>query len=115
MQAYYRLQQELLVITLVLTGVIFIAVSVFYDLNTACNYSIGACVGLVYLRMLSKDVEAIGVSRQRPRSFTRFALLIALVVVASQWHQLHVLPIFLGFLTYKATLVVYTVRTVLQS
>ena len=115
MQAYYRLQQELLVITLVLTGIISIATSIFYDINIALNYLIGACVGIAYLRMLSRDVATLGFNRQRPRSFPRFALLIALIVVASQWNQLHVLPIFLGFLTYKATLFVYTVRTVLRS
>lgn len=112
MQDYYRLQQELLVATLAATGIIFISVWIFYNLNIALNYLIGACTGVVYLRMLAKDVERLGEQKKRP-SKTRFALFIGLIVVATQWRQLQVIPIFLGFLTYKVALIVYMVRTLL--
>jgi ATP synthase protein I len=110
MAEFYQLYQKLLVITLVLTGIIFISVWIFYSLNIALNYLIGACTGVVYLRMLAKDVE--GISREKRQfSKNRFALFIGLIVLATQWHELQILPIFLGFLTYKATLLVYTVQT----
>jgi ATP synthase protein I len=109
MQEFYQLYQKLQVITLVLTGIIFISVWIFYSLNIALNYLIGACTGVVYLKMLARDVEQLGVQRNR-LSKNRFALFIGLIVIATQWHDLHVLPIFLGFLTYKATLLVYTVQ-----
>lgn len=114
MQEYYSLQQELLVATLACTGIIFISVWIFYNLNIALNYLIGACTGVVYLRMLAKDVERLGNEKQR-LSKTRFALFIGLIIIATQWRQLHVIPIFLGFLTYKAALIIYTVRTTLPS
>ncbi|MDZ8025709.1 MAG: ATP synthase subunit I [Nostoc sp. DcaGUA01] len=110
MGEFYQLFQRLLVITLVLTGIIFISVWIFYSLNIALNYLIGACTGVVYLKMLAKDVERLGSEKTR-LSKTRFALFIGVFVLATQWHELKILPIFLGFLTYKATLFVYMVQT----
>lgn len=110
MQEFYQLFQQLLAITLVLTGVIFISVWIFYSLNIALNYLLGACTGVVYLKMLAKDVEQLG-SEKNQLSKNRLALFIGLIVFATQWDELKVLPVFLGFLTYKATLLVYTVQT----
>jgi len=109
MQEFHELFQRLLVITLVLTGVIFISVWIFYSLNIALNYLIGACTGVVYLKMLARDVEQLG-SEKTSLSKTRFALFIGVMIVATQWRELQILPIFLGFLTYKATLLVYMVQ-----
>ena len=110
MQEFYQLSQELLAITLVLTAVTFICVWIFYSLNIALNYAIGACTGVVYLRMLAKDVERLGREKSQ-LSKTRLALLIVLILLASRWNQLQIMPIFLGFLTYKATLIIYVIRT----
>ncbi|MBD2353867.1 ATP synthase subunit I [Tolypothrix sp. FACHB-123] len=110
MEEFYQLYQKLLVITLVIAGIVFISVWIFYSLNIALNYLIGACTGVVYLKMLAKDVERLGGEKKR-LSKSRFALFIGLIVLATQWHELKILPIFLGFLTYKATLLVYTVQT----
>ncbi len=111
MEEFYQLYQKLLVITLVLTGIIFISVWIFYSLNIALNYFIGACTGVVYLKMLAKDVERLG-GEKKGLSKNRFALIMIPIILASQWHQLHILPIFLGFLTYKVTLLIYMVQTV---
>jgi ATP synthase protein I len=110
MQEFYQLYQKLLGITLVLTGIIFISVGIFYSWNIALNYLVGAFTGVVYLKMLAKDVERLGGEKQS-LSKNRFALIVIPIILASQWHQLHILPIFLGFLTYKATLLIYMVQT----
>jgi ATP synthase protein I len=109
MQEFYQLSQELLTVTLVLAGIIFICVWIFYSLHIALNYLLGACTGVVYLKMLGKDVERL--NRQKTSlSKNRLALFIGLIVIATQWQQLQILPIFLGFLTYKASLLVYMIR-----
>lgn len=114
MQEFYKLYQELLLITLVLTGIVFISVWIFYSLNIALNYLLGACTGVVYLKMLAKDVERLGTEKNQ-LSKTRLALLVGIILLASRWNQLQILPIFLGFLTYKATLIIYVVKMAIVS
>jgi ATP synthase protein I len=114
MVEFYQLVQELLVITLALIGISFGCVWIFYSANIALNYLMGACAGLLYLRMLVKDVEQLG-SEKTQLSKGRFALLIGLSILASRLEQLEILPIFLGFLTYKITVMLYVIRTSLPS
>lgn len=109
MAEYYQLQQSLLRLTLVLTGVIFVSVWLAYSANIALNYLIGACTGVVYLKMLSRNVAQLGRQKRRLGS-GRLALFIGLIVIATQWHQLEVMPVFLGFLTYKAAILAYMLR-----
>ena len=113
MEEYYQLQQELLVTTIVVAVIIFVTVSLFYPLKTSLNYLIGAVASVVYLRMLGKDVEGLGTQKQG-LSKNRLAVFVGLIVVATQWNQLEILPIFLGFLTYKATLIIYVFRILFQ-
>lgn len=114
MEEYYQLQRTLLLTTLVLMGVIFFPVWYFYSLNTAFNYFVGAGVGVVYLRFLGKDVERLGQQNQRIGS-KGLAIFAVLIIVASRWQQLHILPVFLGFLTYKVAIIFYTLQTVFNS
>jgi ATP synthase protein I len=114
MQEFYNLQRELLLITLGLTGVIFISVWIFYSLNIALNYLLGACTGVVYLKVLARNVERLG--RQKNQlGKSHLAIFIGLIIVATQWNQLHVIPVFLGFLTYKGTLLIYMFRSLMPS
>lgn len=113
MEEYYQLKQTLLLVTLALTVVIFVCVWIFYSLNTSLNYLLGACVGVVYLGMLAREVERIG-SQKKSIGSTRLALLAGVIIVATQLQQLQILPIFLGFMTYKAAIIVYVLQTTLM-
>lgn len=110
MQEYYQLQQDLLKVTLILTGIVFVSVWIFYSLNIALNYLIGACTGVVYLRMLARNVAQLGREKQKVSS-SRLALLAVVILVASRVDQLQIMPIFLGFMTYKAAVIFYMLRT----
>lgn len=114
MQEYYQLQQTLLLVTLALTGVIFTSVWILYSLHIALNYLIGACTGMVYLKMLARDVERLG-KQTGKLSSSRLALVGGVIIVASQWHKLQILPIFLGFLTYKAAVIIYMLQSLMPS
>ncbi len=110
MQDYDRLQQNLLLLTLAFTGVIFFMVWGTYSLNIALNYLVGAITGIVYFRMLAKSVSGIGREKSSTSS-GRLAIFIGVMVVSTKWQQLSVLPVFLGFLTYKAALITFVVWT----
>ncbi|OUC15625.1 MAG: ATP synthase subunit I [Alkalinema sp. CACIAM 70d] len=112
MDEYYALQRELIVTTLVLMGIIFPAVWFFYDLNVALNYLAGAFTGVIYLRLLGKNVEKLGQGANSVGK-SQIAVFVGVMIIASQLKQLSILPIFLGFLTYKATLIIYTLRILL--
>lgn len=110
MAEYYQLKQKLLLVTLTLTGIVFVSVWVTYSLNTALNYLIGGCVGMVYLTMLAKEVERLG-NQKKSWLFTRITLLGGTIIVANQWQQLQIVPIFLGFMNYKAAIIFYVLQT----
>jgi ATP synthase protein I len=113
MQDYYNLQRELFLLTVGASLVAFGFVWWFYTFDTASSYLLGAATGVMYLRMLSKKVEGIGANGNQSLGTGRFALLIILIFVASRWNQLELVPVFLGFLTYKIALIFYTLRVAL--
>ncbi len=111
MGEYQQLKRELYLITLAITTVAFVTVALVYELRVAFNYLLGAIAGVVYLRLLAKDVDKIG-NESTKLSPNRLALFVGLMLVAAKWHELQILPVFLGFLTYKAALLVYLLRTI---
>ena len=109
MSEFYTLRIELLLSTLVWTGVLFGSTYFFYDLNIALNYLLGAFAGLAYLGLLSRNVERLGTSKQVGKS--QLAVFVGVIFLTTQIDTLHVLPVFLGFCTYKLAVLVYTLRS----
>jgi ATP synthase protein I len=112
MEEFYDLQKTLLMITFIMTGLISLVLGFIYSLNIALNYLLGAMVGLIYLKMLGKDVEQLG-QETGISNGKRLAIFIGLIIVASKVQQLHILPVFLGFLTYKIAIVIYSIQITL--
>jgi ATP synthase protein I len=111
MAKYQQLKRDLYLITLGITAVAFVIVAFTYQLRSALSYLLGAAVGVVYLRLLAKDVDRIG-NETNKLSLNRLALFVGLMLVAAKWHELQILPVFLGFLTYKVGLVIYILRSI---
>ena len=112
MKDYYQLQRTLMLLSIVLTIIIFTCVWIFHSLLLALNYLLGALVGIVYLKILAKEVEKVGTSQQKLGK-KGLILIAAMIIVASQWQKLYIVPVFLGFLTYKIALIAYTIQNVM--
>ncbi len=113
MQDFYQLQQNLLGLTAAFGSVIFFCVWGVYSLQIALGYMLGAVSGVVYLRMLGKNVSAIG-RQNKNSSAGRLAIFAGVMIVALRWDQVEVIPVFLGFLTYKAAIMAYVLWTVMK-
>lgn len=110
MEEYFLLKKSVFIVTLSMIGIAFPIVWVTLSLNTAISYLFGSIFGVVYLRMLAKDVEKINVDQAKAPS-GRLAIFIGVIVVAARVDQLSILPVFLGFLTYKVAIVGYLLFT----
>lgn len=111
---FYQLCRELFTTSLVLTAIAFGAVWLIYGLNTALNYLLGAGASLIYLRLLARSVERLGNGHKKLVK-TQLLVVVVVIILAARWQELHIIPVFLGFLTYKAAILVYMFRTVLPS
>jgi len=112
MTEFYQLQRNLYFVMLGLTALIFVSVWLAYSGQTALNYLLGACAGLLYFRRLARDIEGLG-RRRITFGSVRLAIFVVVMIVATQLERLAILPVFLGFMTYKAAIIVYVVQTTL--
>jgi ATP synthase protein I len=106
---YESLKLRIFIITLVLTGLIFVAIAGFYGIKVGLNYLLGACTGVVYLKMLAQSVDELGKQRSR-LGYSRLGVFIGVIILATRLEYLQILPIFLGFMTYKAAILVFLVQ-----
>jgi ATP synthase protein I len=109
MEEYQQLKRELLIYIAALALPLFLLVWLKFGLNVALNYLLGAITGLIYIRMLGQAVDRLGDENRRLNP-NRLGLFAGVIILATRVPQLQVLPVFLGFLTYKAALMIYAVR-----
>jgi ATP synthase protein I len=113
MEEYERLKLKLFILTICFSAFIGLIVMVVYGWNVSLNYLLGACTGVVYLRMLARGIDRLD-DRNKRLGYARFAVFALLIVIASRWKQLQILPAFLGFITYKASLLVILAQDLMR-
>lgn len=113
-EEYARLKVQLYLFTLALAIAIVPCVWWIYGWNVALSYLLGAFVGIIYLRMLARGIDRLGTQSKR-LGISRFAVFIVLIVISARREELRVLPAFLGFLTYKISVLAVVVRDLLRN
>ena len=114
MDEYKQLKSKLLVLTLAVGAIIGLAVWFWYGWKIFLSYAIGALVGTVYFRMLTKSVDRLGGESNR-LGFTRLGLFVLLIAIAAKSEQLEILPAFFGFMTYKVAVLVIVAQDLSKS
>jgi ATP synthase protein I len=104
-RSYARLQEDLLLTTLGFGLFSTVCIAFAYSPLVAGNYFLGMMGGVVYLRLLGRGIDQLGKGRDRLGA-ARWGVFIGLIVLASRLESLQILPIFLGFLSYKVTLLI---------
>ncbi len=102
---YVLLQLRIFRINLVVTAFAAVVSILFVDLNAAISLLLGACSGIIYLRLLAKNIGSLGKSSS---SVGKVQLIVpaALVLVVAKVPDLHLLPSLVGFLLYKPSLII---------
>ena len=106
MGEFYQLRNNLLIGTIVVALVGASLAWWFFSWQTSLNYLLGTGFGLVYLNMLAKAVERVG-EKKKGVGLTRLAMFVSLMIVAIKIQALELIPIFIGFITYKVTILFY--------
>ncbi len=109
MAEYQHLKNQLMLWTAFLVGIVGAVVWLIYGTVIGQSFCLGGLVGIAYIGMLARSVDRI--DRGKPRlGIARFGLFIALMILASRWQSLALLPAFLGFLTYKLAVLALMLR-----
>ncbi len=114
MDEYNRLKSKLLLLTLAVGAIIGLAVWFWYGWKIFLSYAVGALVGTVYFRMLTKSVDRLGGESNR-LGFSRLGLFVLLMAIAAKSDQLEILPAFFGFMTYKVAVLVIIAQDLSKS
>ena len=108
MDDYVRLQQRLMMATLAVSAAAVPLSWIFFGGSAAASLLLGACCGLLYLRLLARSVARLG---KGSRSVGRFQLLVPvlLVIAALRIPAIELLPALAGFVLYKPALLLQAV------
>jgi len=102
---YVTLQRSIFRMTFVLTAFTVVFAIIFVDFNAAISLLLGACSGIIYLRLLAKNIGSLGKSSS---SVSKVQLLVPvlLVLVVTKLPELQLMPALVGFLLYKPSLII---------
>lgn len=105
---FTRLQNRLLLATLLLSLVTAVITLVIFGGATAASLSLGAVCGLLYLRLLARSVARLG---NGTKSLSRMQIVVPalLVVTCTRIPALQLLPALAGFVLYKPALLLQAV------
>ncbi len=101
---YSQLQQRMFLAMTIVSVVAVTISAVFFGFHTSTSLLVGVLCSFLYLRLLARSIEKLGVSSQR---FGKVQLLVPvlLVIAASRLQTLDLLPALVGFLLYKPSLI----------
>ena len=104
LEDFYRLQRRLLLATVLVSLVTVPIVAFTMNLSVAGSVLVGACAGLLYVRLLARSVARLS---DQSRGLGRFQLVVPtlLVVGAAKLPQLALLPACLGLRRYLRALI----------
>ena len=102
---YKQLQLRIFKVTLVLTAFVVLITAIFVNTQAAISLLIGALSGILYLRLLAREIGKLG---KTSMSVSKVQLLVPVVLffTVSRFSQLELLPALLGFLLYKPSLII---------
>jgi len=101
---YVQLQQRIFQIALLLTALAVTVTAAFFDFQAAISLLVGAISGILYLRLLARNIGNLG---KGTKSVGKIQLIVPvfLVLAGAKISQLELLPALLGFLIYKPSLI----------
>ena len=104
MEDYARLQQRLILATLMASAAAVAISALVFDLPTAGSVLVGSLAGVLYLWLLARSVSKLG---NGSKKVGKIQLLVpaVLVLAGARFPQLELLPAILGFLLYKPALI----------
>jgi len=105
---YARLQQRLILATLMVSALAVVITALVFDLPTAGSVLVGALSGVLYLRLLARSVSKLGNGSKKVGKL-QLLVPVVLVLAGARLPQLELLPALLGFLLYKPALILQAV------
>ncbi|KAL6529463.1 hypothetical protein OROGR_015086 [Orobanche gracilis] len=128
MEQYYKLKNKLQVLTLGIGGIGVVWSYFSYSPEIAASYGAGLLGSLAYLRMLGNSVDSLADGAgliKRAMGQPRLLIPVVLVVLYNRWNgilvpdygflPLDLIPMFVGFFTYKMATLLQVVEDVVNA
>ncbi len=103
LEEYAQLQRSIFTTALVVTVLSFTLGALFVGIQFSISLLVGALSGLIYLRLLARNIGKLGKS-SKTVSKVQLLVPVMLVLAISRLPQLDLLPALIGFILYKPSL-----------